>query len=39
MNFPLSNGVQMPDVGIGTFQMRPEQVEQAVCTALQMGSA
>ena len=35
--FTLSNGVQMPAVGIGTFLMQPEQAEQAVCTALQMG--
>ena len=35
--FTLSNGVQMPAVGIGTFLMQPEQAEQAVYTALQMG--
>lgn len=35
--FTLSNGVQMPAVGIGTFMMSPEQAEQAVYTALQMG--
>ena len=35
--FTLSNGVKMPAVGIGTFLMQPEQAEQAVYTALQMG--
>ena len=35
--FTLSNGVQMPAVGIGTFLMQPDQAEQAVYTALQMG--
>ena len=35
--FTLSNGVRMPAVGIGTFLMQPEQAEQAVYTALQMG--
>ena len=35
--FTLSNGVQMPAVGIGTFMMSPEQAEQAVYTALTMG--
>lgn len=35
--FTLSNGVQMPAVGIGTFLMQPDQAEQAVLTALQMG--
>ena len=33
----LSNGVQMPAVGIGTFLMQPEQAEQAVYTALGLG--
>lgn len=33
----LSNGVEMPTVGIGTFLMTPEQAEQAVYTALTMG--
>ncbi len=37
MNFTLSNAVQMPAVGIGTFMMRPEQAEQAVLTAMNMG--
>ena len=35
--FTLSNGVEMPAVGIGTFLMQPDQAEQAVLTALQMG--
>ena len=35
--FTLSNGVEMPAVGIGTFMMSPEQAEQAVYTALTMG--
>jgi len=35
--FTLSNGIGMPAVGIGTFMMSPEQAEQAVYTALQMG--
>ena len=37
MEFTLNNGVRMPAVGIGTFLMSPEQAEQAVCTALEMG--
>lgn len=37
MNFTLSNGLQMPAVGIGTFLMPPEQAEQAVLSALNMG--
>lgn len=37
MEFTLNNGVRMPAVGIGTFLMRPEQAEQAVCTAPEMG--
>lgn len=37
MEFTRNNGVRMPAVGIGTFLMRPEQAEQAVCTALEMG--
>ena len=36
-NFTLSNGVQMPAVGIGTFMMQPDQAEQAVYTALTNG--
>lgn len=37
MNFTLSNGLEMPAVGIGTFLMSPEQAEQAVYDALQCG--
>lgn len=37
MNVTLSNGVVMPVVGIGTFMMQPDQAEQAVYTALNMG--
>lgn len=37
MKFTLNNGVAMPALGIGTFQMEPAQAEQAVYTALTMG--
>lgn len=37
MNFTLSNGIEMPAVGIGTFMMTPEQAEQAVVDALGCG--
>lgn len=37
MTFTLSNGVEMPAVGLGTFLMTPEQAEQAVCDALTAG--
>ncbi len=37
MNFSLSNGVEMPAVGIGTFMMTPAQAEQAVYDALACG--
>lgn len=37
MNFKLSNGVEMPAVGIGTFLMAPAQAEQAVYDALTCG--
>lgn len=37
MNFTLSNGLEMPAVGIGTFMMNPEQAEKAVCDALLCG--
>lgn len=37
MNFKLSNGVEMPAVGIGTFLMTPAQAEQAVYDALTCG--
>lgn len=37
MKFKLSNGVEMPAVGIGTFLMSPAQAEQAVYDALTCG--
>ena len=37
MNFTLSNGVEIPAVGIGTFMMTPAQAEQAVIDALDCG--
>ena len=37
MNFTLSNGVEIPAVGIGTFMMTPAQAEQAVIDALGCG--
>lgn len=37
MEFTLSNGIQMPAVGIGTFMMNPEQAEAAVYEALTCG--
>lgn len=37
MKFTLSNGLEMPAVGIGTFMMKPEQAEEAVFTALSCG--
>jgi len=37
MTFTLSNGIQMPAVGIGTFMMTPAQAEQAVLDALSCG--
>ena len=30
MKFTLSNGVEMPAVGLGTFLMSPQKAEQAV---------
>lgn len=36
-HWTLSNGVEMPAVGIGTFLMQPDQAEQAVSAALTMG--
>ena len=33
----LSNGVQMPALGIGTFLMTPDQAEEAACQALTQG--
>ena len=37
MNITLSNGIEMPAVGIGTFLMTPKQAEEAVYTALTNG--
>lgn len=37
MNLTLSNGIQMPIIGIGTFRMQPSQAEEAVYTALTNG--
>ena len=37
MIFTLSNGLEMPAVGIGTFMMKPAQAEEAVTFALQNG--
>lgn len=37
ITFTLSNGVEMPAVGIGTFMMTPAQAEQAVAYALGCG--
>lgn len=37
MYFTLSNQIQMPAIGIGTFLMTPEQAEEAVYTALTNG--
>ena len=37
MNFTLSNGVEIPAIGIGTFMMTPAQAERAVIDALGCG--
>lgn len=37
MTFTLSNGIEMPAVGIGTFMMTPAQAEKAVLDALNCG--
>ena len=37
MKFRLSNGVEMPAVGLGTFLMSPQKAEQAVYDALTLG--
>lgn len=37
MKFTLSNGIEMPAVGIGTFMLNPEQAEQSVYDALSCG--
>jgi 2,5-diketo-D-gluconate reductase A len=33
----LNNGVEMPILGFGVFQIPPEETEQAVATALEVG--
>lgn len=33
----LNNGVEMPVIGLGTFLMKPEEAEDAVYNALQVG--
>ncbi|MCJ8185212.1 hypothetical protein [Lactiplantibacillus pentosus] len=35
--FKLSNGVKIPEMGIGTFQMSVDDAEQAVVDALKAG--
>ena len=37
MKFTLSNGVEMPAVGLGTFLMSPQKAEQAVYDPLTSG--
>ena len=37
MNIKLNNGVEMPMIGIGTFQLTPDEAENSVRTALQNG--
>lgn len=36
-NVTLNNGVEMPMVGFGTYQIAPEQTEQCVCDAIHAG--
>ena len=36
-NVTLNNGVEMPILGFGVFQIPPEETEQAVATALEVG--
>jgi diketogulonate reductase-like aldo/keto reductase len=36
-NVTVGNGVEMPIVGFGVFQIPPEETEQAVATALEVG--
>ena len=36
-NVTLNNGVEMPILGFGVFQIPPEQTEEAVATALEVG--
>ena len=33
----LNNGVEMPILGFGVFQIPPDETEQAVATALEVG--
>lgn len=33
----LNNGVKMPQLGYGVYQTRPEETEEAVSTALELG--
>ena len=35
--FKLSNGVQIPSIGIGTFMLTPDQAEKSVYNALKCG--
>ena len=37
IKFTLSNGVEMPALGIGTFMLNPQQAEFSVETALKNG--
>ena len=36
-NVTLNNGVEMPILGFGVYQIPPEETEQAVATALEVG--
>lgn len=36
-NITLNNGIEMPILGFGVYQMEPEQCEQAVCDAIENG--
>ena len=36
-HFTLNNGTKIPLVGLGTFQMNPDEAEYAVVTALKKG--
>ena len=36
-NFELNNGVTIPMLGLGTFQMSPDQAQKAVVSALESG--
>ena len=37
LSFKLGDGTQMPGVGLGTFQMSGNMVEEAVAVALKLG--